>query len=129
VAGSAIYMAIFAALSFGIALLIRRPRRKFVREISSDGVVTRGGQRYGWADLHYLDYQKLNTRINATTTNQLAASATRSAILAGAEKVTVEMVFANGKAVVPPLITNQQQVLALLNSMPVQRRNDDAVPA
>jgi hypothetical protein len=66
----------------------------------------------------------MNVKINP---HQLAASATQVAIMAGVEKVTVNMVFAGGKAVIPPLIIDQPQILGLLNSIPVQRRENGTV--
>jgi hypothetical protein len=36
----------------------------------------------------------------------------------------VDLVFVNGKAVVPPLVRNQAEILALLNTIPAERRND-----
>jgi hypothetical protein len=62
----------------------------------------------------------MNVKINP---QQLASSATHAAIMAGVEKVTVDMVFAGGKAVIPPLIIDQPRILGLLNSIPVQRRD------
>ena len=57
----------------------------------------------------------------------VASSAAQAAVYAGHEKVQVNMVFANGTAVVPPLIVDQAQVLGLLSSMPVERRRDGKV--
>jgi hypothetical protein len=122
--GGTVFLVIFGALALGIFLLMRFTRRKFARVISLEGVETRSGQRFAWETLHFLNYKKVNAQINH---RNLAASATRAALLAGVEKVTVEMVFAGGTAVVPPLIQNQPEILALLNSMPVQRRDDGTI--
>jgi hypothetical protein len=122
--GGTIFLGIFGLFSLGIFFLLKFTRRKFAKFFSSAGVETRGGQKFGWEKLHFLDYKQVNTQING---RQIAASAVRAAILAGVEKVTVEMVFENGKAVVPPLLENQPEILALLNSMPVQRRDEGKV--
>lgn len=119
--GGIFFLGVFAAFGGGFLLLSKVTRRKFAKYISADGVETRGGQKFRWEDLHYLDYKKVNTQVNR---QQIAVSATRAAILAGVEKVTVDLVFANGKAVVPPLIQNQPEILGLLNSIPVERRHD-----
>jgi hypothetical protein len=116
-----VFLVIFGALALGISLLAKFTRRKFARFISAAGVETRSGQRFKWENLHFLNYKNVDASIDR---RQLAASATRAAILAGVEKVTVELVFANGTAVVPPLVENQPEILNLLNSMPVQRRDE-----
>ncbi|HEY0427149.1 MAG TPA: hypothetical protein VGC76_05010 [Pyrinomonadaceae bacterium] len=122
--GGTIFLVIFGLFALVIFFLLKFTRRKFAKFISSAGVETRGGQKYGWEKLHFLNYKKVNTKINS---HQLAISMVRAAILAGVEKVTVEMVFENGTAVVPPLLENQPEILALLNSMPVQRRDEGTV--
>jgi hypothetical protein len=135
VVGSAVFMGIVTLIALGLFLLIRFTRRRFARYFSHEGVQTRGGQRYGWGDLYYLDYKKVrNARVSAggaglagRVVSGVAANAAQSAIFAGHEKVTVELVFANGKAVVPPLIVDHAQILGLLSSMPVQRRTDGTV--
>jgi hypothetical protein len=122
--GGIFFLGVFAAFGGGLLLLGRVTRRKFARYLDSDGVETRGGHKFCWGDLQYIDYKKVNTQMDR---NQLAVSATRAAILAGVEKVTVALVFAGGTAVVPPLIQNQPEILGLLNSIPVQRRDDGKV--
>jgi hypothetical protein len=47
--------------------------------------------------------------VSTRVRGNLAASAAQSALLAGVQKVTVELVFKNGAAVVPPLIANQPE--------------------
>jgi hypothetical protein len=121
VVGGLFFLAVLAVFCGGLLLLGKLTRKKFVKTISADGVRTRGGQNYRWEDLRFLDYKKVNTQVNR---QQLAVSATRAAIMAGVEKVTVELVFVNGKAVVPPLVRNQAEILALLNTIPAERRND-----
>ena len=122
--GGTIFLMIFLAFAFGLFLLMRFTRRKFAKFINAEGVTTRSGEKFVWEKLYFLDYKKVITQVNGRA---FAANAVQSAILAGVEKVTIEMVFENGKAVVPPLIENQPQILALLNSIPVQRRDDGTV--
>ena len=78
------------------------------------------GQQYHWENLYFLNYKKVSTRVRGN----LTATAAQSAVLAGAEKITVEMTFANGTVIVPPLINNQPKILGLLETMPVQRRDE-----
>jgi hypothetical protein len=122
--GGTIFLGLFGLFTLGIFFLLRFTRRKFAKYISSAEVETRGGQKFSWEKLHFLDYKKVIPQVNG---RQFAANAVQAAMLAGVEKVTVEMVFENGKAVVPPLIQNQPEILALLNSMPAQRRDEGKV--
>ena len=122
--GGTVFLLIFLAFAFGIFLLMKFTRRKFAKFISAEGVETRSGQKFAWENLHFLDYKKVIAQVNG---RNFAANAAQAVMLAGVEKVTVEMVFENGTAVVPPLIENQPQILALLNSIPVQRRDNGTV--
>jgi len=129
------FLIVFAALSGGLMLLKRITNRTFVKYMSANGVQTVNGRQYNWSGLYYLDYKKVrNARVSyggaglaGRVVSGLATSAAQSAIYAGHEKVTVELVFANGKALVPPLILDQPQILTLLNSMPVERRDEGTV--
>jgi hypothetical protein len=133
--GGTFMLFVLVAIVGGVLLLGKVTRRNFARYISVDGVQTRNGQKYNWADLYYLDYRKVhNARVSVggaglagRVVTGAASSAAQAAIFAGHEKVTVEMVFANGKAVVPPLIVDQAQILGLLSTMPVERRADGKV--
>jgi hypothetical protein len=122
--GGTFFLVVLIVFVGGLFLLGKFTRKHFAKFLDGEGVRTRGGKSFRWADLHYLDYKKMNVRINP---HQLAASATQAAIMAGVEKVTVNMVFAGGKAVIPPLIIDQPQILGLLNSIPVQRRENGTV--
>ena len=117
--GGTIFLVIFGALAFGTFFLMRLLRWSFVRFLSAEGVETFSGKRFGWQDLHFLNYKKVSTRVSG---NNLEASIAVPALYAGIKKVIVDMIFANGKAVIPHFIENQPEILALLNSMPVQRR-------
>ena len=118
-----VFLGMFGTIVFIIFLITKFTRRNFAKFISANGVETRKGQKFYWAKLHYLDYKKVNTQIPGN----LIASTVRAAMFSGVEKVTVVMIFENGKAVVPPLIENQPQILALLGSIPVQRRDDGKI--
>ena len=122
--GGTFFLVVLIAFIGGLFLLGKFTRKHFAKFLDTEGVRTRGGKSFRWADLHYLDYKKIDVKINA---QQLAVSATHAAIMSGVEKVTVEMVFAGGKALIPPLIIAQQQILGLLNSIPVQRRENGTV--
>jgi len=118
--GSGILFLILGRLFVAVIYLPLRTRRKIVKLLSADSVETRGGQQYRWENLYFLNYKKVSTRVRGN----LTATAAQSAVLAGAEKITVEMTFANGTVIVPPLINNQPKILGLLETMPVQRRDE-----
>jgi hypothetical protein len=122
--GGTFFLGVLTAFIGGLFLLGKFTRKHFAQFLDTEGVRTRGGKTFRWADLYYLDHKKMNVKINS---DQLAASATQVALMAGVEKVTVDMVFADGKAVIPPLITDQSQILGLLNTIPVQRRENGSV--
>ena len=127
--GGTFMLFVLVAIVGGLLLLRKLTRRNFARYISANGVQTRNGRKYDWADLYYLDYKKVrNARVAyggaglaGLVVSHMATSAAQSALYAGHEKVTIALVFANGTAVVPPLIVDQPQILTLLNTMPVQR--------
>ena len=121
--GGTLFLVIFGGPALGIFLLMRSIRRKVAETLDSEGVKTRGGRKFVWENLYFLNYKKVNTRVR----RNVAASVANAVMFAGVEKVTVEMIFGNGKAVVPPLLVNQPQILALLNSMPVQRRDEGTI--
>lgn len=133
--GGTFMLVVLVAVVGGLLLLGYLTRRSFVKYMSASGVQTRSGRTYNWSDLHYLDYRKVrNTGVSlggagiaGRVVSRAATNAAQAAIYAGQEKVMVRLVFANGKAVVPPLVKNQQEILGLLGSMPVQRREDGKV--
>lgn len=122
--GGTFFLVVLIIFVGGLLLLGKVTRKHFAKFMDGEGARTRGGKSFRWADLYYFDYKKMNVKINP---HQLAASATQVALMAGVEKVTVDMVFAGGKAVIPPLIIDQAQILGLLNSIPVQRRENGTV--
>jgi len=133
--GGTFMLFVLVAIVGGLLLLGKLTRRNFAKYMNGNGVETRSGRKYDWADLYYLDYKKVrNARVSIGGAGiaghlvaSVASSAAQAVVYAGQEKVMVNMVFANGKAIVPPLIYNQPEILGLLNSMPVQRRQDGRV--
>lgn len=109
---------VLGGLSASSLFLPWMQRKKLVKFFHAEGVETRGGQKYRWENLYYLNYKKTNIG----TRRNKAARATVSTMFLGVENITVELVFENGTAVVPPLISNQPQILGILKMMPVERR-------
>ena len=96
-----------------IVLLGSRTRETLVKSLDADGVSTTRGRRFLWESLHYVDHVSKTTREGGVTRkiddNQL------------------ELVFADGKAIIPPLIEDRERIWALVNSMPAQVRDDGQV--
>jgi hypothetical protein len=96
-----------------IILVSLLTRQKIARSLDSDGVSASLGRKYLWRDLYYVDHVSKITRVagvtRKTADNQL------------------ELVFADGKAIIPPLIDNRIGVWNLINSIPVQVRDDGKI--
>lgn len=116
------FLAGFGGLAVFLFFYVRALRRKLVRFLSADGVTTRGGKKYRWENLQYLDYVpvywKLSRRDNVLFQELIKL------IFAGVKKLKIEMVFTDGTATLAPLIENQQEMLDLMDTIPVRRKFD-----
>lgn len=96
-----------------IALAAAYVRRSFVRSIDGAGVSGSFRQSFHWGELHYVDHVTKVTRVGGVThrikDNQL------------------ELIFAGGKLIIPPLIHDRAAVWEMINQMPAEVR-DDGVP-
>jgi hypothetical protein len=96
-----------------IALLGARTRRGFATSLDAEGVNMTGGLRFPWGKLYCIDHVTKYTRTHRVShrikDNQL------------------ELVFEGGKVIIPPLIHDRAAVWSLINSIPVEIR-DDGVP-
>ena len=91
----------------GMFLIIVLIRRNIATVLSSKGVKTRSRKNYLWENLCFLNYKTMSYK--------------------GNKKTAVEMIFANGKAVIPPHTSNKSEILRLLDTMPVQRRDNGRI--
>jgi hypothetical protein len=111
-----------AAFFFGLVLLIPSglialigvlTRAGFPKSLDADAVNAARGRKFYWGKLYYVDHVSKFFRTGRVSQrvkdNQL------------------ELVFENGKVIIPPLIHDPVKVWDLINSMPVQIR-DDGVP-
>ena len=105
-----------AAMSAVFVLPMIAVRRHLVKWMGPDGVTTRHGHQYPWHDLKYLEYKKVRW------VNRGVSGATQQAMFSGSKRISIDMVFGNGKAVIPPLIKDQDHVLALIETMPVEHK-------
>jgi hypothetical protein len=83
---------------------------KFVKSLDADGVTGSSGRKYDWGKLYYVDHVSKYVRHGGRIKdNQL------------------DLVFENAKLIVPPLIHDREQIWNLINSMPVEVRDDGVV--
>ena len=115
----------FGGLAVFLFAYVRRLRRKLVRFLSADGVTTRGGEKYRWENLQYLDYVTVDRNfVTGYRFYQVLLRALSRYIFAGVENLKIEMVFTNGTATLAPLIENQRVMLDILDTIPVRRKFD-----
>jgi hypothetical protein len=101
-------------IPFGlIALLGKLTRANFPKSLDADGVNASMGRKFYWGKFYYVDHVSKYFRAGRVSQrvkdNQL------------------ELIFENGKVIIPPLIHDRGKVWDLINSMPAQVR-DDGVP-
>ena len=98
----------------GIIILVgARTRQTLVKSLDAGGVSSSLGRRFRWEDLSYVDHVSKITRESGVTRK--------------VEDNQLELVFSNGKVIIPPLIHERGWIWALVNSMPVQVRDDGQV--
>jgi hypothetical protein len=113
------FLAGFGGLAVFLFFYVRTLRRKLVRFLSADGVTTRGGKKYRWENLQYLDYVLVYWKVSR---NNVLFQELIKFIFAGVEKLKIEMVFTDGTATLAPLVENQREMLDLLDTIPVRRK-------
>jgi len=96
-----------------IVLLGVLTRQKLVKSLDASGVKTSLGRKFLWENLYYVDHVSKVTRV---------ANVTRKI-----EDNQLELVFADGKAIIPPLIYDRERIWNLVNSMPAQVRDDGEI--
>lgn len=99
--------------SIVIVLLGVLTRQKLVRSLDASGVRSSLGRRFRWENLYYVDHVSKITRV---------ANVSRKI-----EDNQLELVFADGKAIIPPLIHDRGRIWDLVNSMPAQVRDDGEI--
>ncbi len=96
-----------------IVLLGVLTQQKFVKSLDVAGVKSSLGKRFLWENLYYVDHVSKITRVagvsRKTEDNQL------------------ELVFADGKAIIPPLIYDREGIWELINSAPTQVKFDGEI--
>lgn len=119
------FLAGFGGLAVFLFFYVLTLRRKLVRFLSADGVTTRGGKKYHWENLQYLDYVTVHRNfVRGYRLYHVLLRALSNFIFAGVENVKIEMVFTDGTATLAPLIENQREMLDLMDTIPVRRKSD-----
>jgi hypothetical protein len=113
------FLAGFGGLAVFLFFYVRALRGKLVRFLSADGVTTRGGKKYRWENLQYLDFVTVRWKLRR---NNFLFRVLINFIFAGVERVKIEMVFTDGTATLAPLIQHQREMLDLLDTIPVRRK-------
>ena len=114
------FLAGFGGLTVFLFFYLRALRRKLVRLLSAEGVTTRGGNKYRWENLQYLNY----VRFHREMSRNVLLRATSKFIFAGVETLKIEMVFTDGTATLAPLIENQREMLDLMDTIPARRKSE-----
>lgn len=115
------FLAGFGGLALFLFFYVRALRRRLVRFLSADGVTTRGEKKYRWENLQYLNYVRVRWKVSR---NNFLLRPVSNLILAGVERVKIEMFFTDGTAILAPLIENQREMLDLMDTIPVRRKFD-----
>lgn len=96
-----------------IILLGASTRQKFVKALDTSGVKSSMGKRFLWENLYYVDHVSKITRVGGVSRKT--------------EDNQLELVFADGKAIIPPLIYDRERIWSLINSIPVQVKFDGEI--
>lgn len=117
----AFWFIVFSSPFWVFWLILNRTRRKIIKRFTSEGLETRAGKKYLWKDLYQLNYSKTrNVRIGTDIYEKRLSSGIASALMSGSHKLKIDFVFANGIAVFPPLVKNQDELLKFISKMPVK---------
>lgn len=98
---------------FVIVLVGMFTRKKLVKSLDADGVNSSIGRRFLWENLYYIDHVSKFRRVGGVTHKT--------------EDNQLELVFADGKTIIPPLIKNRDQIWILVNSIPAQVKFDGEI--
>lgn len=103
----------------GIIVLVlnihmRNTRPKFPKSLNAHGVVLSSGQELLWEKLYYVDHVSKWISRGDLPNKKIKDN-------------QLELVFENGKAIIPPLIQGRDRIWSLVNSIPVQVRDDGEI--
>jgi hypothetical protein len=96
-----------------IILIGTLTRQKLLKTLDAIGVKSSIGRKFLWENLYYVDHVSKSYRAG-NVSRKIADN-------------QLELVFADGKAIIPPLIENREQVWQLINSMPAEVKDDGVI--
>jgi len=102
---SGVLFVVFAALLMSPVLYFKKMRGEMVKTFTDEGVETRNRRKHAWGNLQYINQVYIKRRYQEVPNS-------------------FELIFATGKAIVPPLIENQAAIVALVNAIPAERRKE-----
>ena len=88
-------------------------RQKLVKSLDASGVKSSLGRKFLWENLYYIDHVSKSMRV-ANVSHKI-------------EDNQLELVFADGKAIIPPLIKDRERIWNLINSIPAQVKFDGKI--
>jgi hypothetical protein len=100
---------------FVIVLVGTFTRQKLVKSLDASGVKSSMGRKFLWENLFYIDHVSKITRV---------ANVSRKI-----DDNQLEFVFADGKAIIPPLIKDREQIWNFINTIPAQVKFDGEIKA
>jgi hypothetical protein len=93
-----------------IVLLGVLTRQKLVKSLDASGVKSSLGRKFLWENLYYVDHVSKRYRVGNVSRK--------------IEDNQLELVFADGKTIIPPLIHDRERIWNLVNSIPAQVKDD-----
>jgi hypothetical protein len=121
-----ITVAIIIALAIGVPIRLLS-ERKSVRFMDISGVETRNGDKYSWEQLQKINFVKANGfRLHGLgcLINLILSPIINALMFSGSSGMVSELIFTNGKAVVPPLIKDSKTIFELIKTIPAPKTGD-----
>jgi len=101
--------------------------RKSVRYMDASGVETRKGDKYRWDQLQRVNFIKssgVSLRGLGCLVNLILSPILNALMFRGSSRMVSELIFADGKAVVPPLIKDSKSIFELIQTIPAPKSGD-----
>ncbi len=114
-------VSVFGALALLIGLFVNR---KSIRRMDEKGLETRNGQKHTWDSLKSIHFKRIGKAGGSGSVQKAALRGADAMIFAGSERICAELSFAGGKAIVPPLILDSENIHLLIRSIPAPQSGD-----
>lgn len=97
-----------------LSLFMRGTRPMFPKSLDARGITASSGQKFLWEKLYYVDHVSKWISRGELPNRKIKDN-------------QLELVFENGKVIIPPLIQHREKIWNLVNSIPVQVRDDGEI--